>query len=455
MAKVIKLKKGYNIVIKGKVVSEYLDIPQPATFAIKPTDFEDIAPIPKLLVNEGTKVKAGDALFYDKDRPDMLFTAPVSGEVIEIRRGDQRRITEVIIKADKQIEYKSFKKADPNGLDREKIIQYLLGSGLWQAIIQRPYGIIANPEDTPKSIFISTFDTSPLAPDKDVLVKGKGAIFQAGLDALRKLTEGKIYLNLYHDRPHAVEFEEAKGVEINYFSGPHPTGNVGVQIHHLDPIKKGEIVWHVDPLDILTIGTLFMEGKYVPERIIDFAGPGLKATGFFKTYIGACVENVVKDNLIKKKTRIISGNVLTGKTIEANGFLGYYDHLVTVIPEGDEHEFLGWLLPSYPRPSISKSFISGWLATMGLDESYNVNTNMHGEERAFVVSGQYESVLPMDLYPVHLIKSIMYKDFDQMEGLGIYEVIEEDLALCEFVCTSKIDVQEILREGLDLMRKEG
>ncbi len=452
-----KFRRGLDIHIKGKAEIILDTKCQVSTFAVKPTDFLTIRPIPKLSVSVGDKVKAGDPIFYDKPNPSLLYTSPVSGEVTEIKRGEKRAIDKVVIKADAEIQYKDFGAKDPLTSSKEEIVKLLKESGVWQSIRQRPFGIVADPDDQPKSIFISCFDTAPLAVDYDFLIDGKADIFQAGLEALKKLTEGKVHLGLNGDakyKPSEV-FKNAKGVQINYYKGAHPAGNVGVHIHHIDPVKKGDVVWYLTPQQVITIGRLFLEGKYNAERVIALAGPEVKYPKYYKTFIGASVKEMIHDNLLSEDVRIISGNVLTGTKIEADGYVGYYDNLVSVILEGNSDEFLGWLMPSFKRPSASRSFISGWLAAMNVKNHFRVRTGMYGEERPFVLTGQFEKVLPMDIYPMYLIKSIMYRDFEEMEGLGIYEVVEEDIALCEFVDCSKTNLQEILREGLEIIRKDG
>jgi len=336
-------------------------------------------------------------------------------------------------------------------LTSNEIIEKLLISGCWPYIRQRPYGIVANSKDKPKSIFISGFDTAPLAPDLDFSVKGEESAFQAGICALSKLTEGKIHLNLNSDYPASFVFTKCEKVQVNYFSGPHPAGNVGVQINHLEPINKGEMVWVVNPLDVIIIGHLFLKGVYDASKVVTLAGSEVLKPKYYKVINGVSIKNIVQGNISPNhQVRYISGNVLTGKKILSDGFIGFYDNMITVIPEGNQFEFLGWALPGFNKFSASKTFFS-WLTP---DKKYRLNTNLNGGERAFVITGQYEKLVPMDIYPVHLIKSIIAKDIDKMEQLGIYEVVEEDLALCEFACTSKIEVQTILRDGIDLMIKE-
>ncbi len=448
MSKVIKIKKGLDIRLKGKAEKIVLKDETTGLFAVKPVDFFNIRP--KLTVKVGDQVKAGTVLFYNKYMPDVRFTSPVSGIVKAINRGERRAILEVVIEAGKETEYEPFLKADPSSLSREQVTDNLLKSGLWPFIRQRPYGIIANPQTTPKSIFISAFDTSPLAPDYDFIVQGNNEAFQAGIDALSRLTDGKVHLNVNADYPPSDVFTKARNVQMNRFTGPHPAGNVGVQIHHLDPVHKNSMVWTVNPQDVITIGRLFMKGVYDASRIVALAGSEVLNPRYYKTMIGASIKNLAANNIREGNLRYISGGPLTGKRIPFDGYLGFYDSLFTILPEGNNHEFLGWALPGFDKFSASRAFFS-WINT---DREYVIDTNYHGGERAYVMTGQYEKVLPMDILPVHLIKSILVEDIDRMENLGIYEVIEEDLALCEFVCTSKIEVQSVIRQGIELMIKE-
>ncbi|MGE0077285.1 MAG: Na(+)-translocating NADH-quinone reductase subunit A [Bacteroidales bacterium] len=451
MSKVIKIKKGLNIPLEGLPEKVLTKADMAETYSVKPTDFPDITP--KLNVQVGDLVKAGSPLFHDKNKTDIVFCSPVSGEVVEIRRGDRRVILEVVVKPTESIDYEQFDISDPTSLAKEQITSLLLKSGTWPYIRQRPYGIIANPTDTPKAIYISCFDTAPLAPDMDFSVNGEGEAFQAGIDALQKLTTGKIHLGLNADFPASAVFAKAKGVEYHYFTGPHPTGNVGVQIHHINPINKGDIVWVVNPLDVIIIGRLFTKGVYDATKVVALAGSEVKKPRYYRIISGARVDSIVKDNLTNSDVtpRIISGNVLTGtKLDDAIGFVGFYDNMITVIPEGNHHEFLGWMAPGFNKFSASRTFMSKFLPS----KIYKLDTNFNGAERAYVLTGQYEKVLPMNIYPVYLIKAILANDIDKMEQLGIYEVVEEDLALCEYICTSKIEVQEILRSGIDSMIKE-
>lgn len=453
MSKQIKIKRGLDIKLVGEAEHVISDLPLPETFAIKPPNFIGIAP--KLLVKQGDEVQAGTPLFNDKNDEAIKFCSPVSGEVIDIVRGEKRKILEIKILADKSITYVDFGKTNPVELNREDIIRVLLNSGIWPLIRQRPFGIIANPSAKPKSIFISAFDSNPLAPDYNFILERKDQEFQTGLNALRKLTDGKVHLNIHADITSSQVLLNAKGVEINTISGPHPAGNVGVQIHHIDPINKGEIVWYINPQDVAIIGTLFMEGKFDAAKVIALTGSQIKTPKYYKTIIGSAVKNIIADGQLKeidgkRINRIISGNVLTGRQIASDGYLGFYDSQITVIPEGNEPEFMGWLAPGFNKFSLSRTFFS-WLTP---NKKHDLNTNLHGEERPFVVTGEYEKVFPMDIYPVQLLKSILIEDIELMENLGIYEVVEEDFALCEFVCTSKIESQDIIRRGLEIIRKE-
>lgn len=445
----IKIKKGLDIKLAGEAAKLITTLPLPETFALKPGDFTGLTP--KLLVKEGDEVLAGSPLFYDKNNEAIRFCAPVSGEVIDIVRGDKRKILEIKILADKETRHVVFNKADPNTLGREQVTEALLNSGAWPFIRQRPFGIVANPADNPKSIFISAFDSNPLAPDMDLVMAGNENHFQTGLNALQKLTDGKIHLNVKTTGTPAPAFINATGVQLNRISGPHPAGNVGVQIHHIDPVNKGEAVWYINPQDVVIIGKLFNEGRLDASRVIALAGSPVIEPKYYKTVVGCAIKNILSDGGLKDgEHRIISGNVLSGIQIPAAGYLSFYDTQLTVIPEGHAFEFMGWLAPGLDKFSTSRTFFS-WLSP---NKEHNIDTNLHGEERPFVMTGEYEKVFPMDIYPVQLLKSILIEDIDMMEKLGIYEVVEEDFALCEFVCTSKIRSQEIIRRGLDIVRRE-
>ncbi|MFP4556773.1 MAG: Na(+)-translocating NADH-quinone reductase subunit A [Bacteroidales bacterium] len=450
MPKVYKIRKGLNIPLKGEAEKVFTRAEQAESYAVKPIDFSGLTP--KLSVKEGDKVKAGSPVYFDKHNPDILFTSPVSGEIHLVKRGERRKILEITINPDTEQQYEDFGKDDPKSLTRDDVVAKMLKSGIWPVLKQRPYAIVANPADTPKSIHISAFDTAPLSPDLDFAVKDEAEAFQTGIDALSKLTSGKIHLNVNADFPPSSVFAKAKGVQLNHFTGPHPAGNVGIQIHHIDSINKGDIVWTINPQDVIILGRLFKKGIYDATKVIALAGSEVTKPRYFILKTGASIANIIQDNInnIPEKLRFISGNVLTGKKIDKNGYLGFYDNMISVIPEGDYYEFFGWAAPGFGKFSMSRAFFS-WLMP---GKKYRLDTNYHGGERAYVVTGQYEKVLPMDIYPVHLVKAILADDIDKMENLGIYEVAEEDFALCEYVCTSKTEVQAIIRNGIELMIKE-
>jgi Na+-transporting NADH:ubiquinone oxidoreductase subunit A len=450
MSKVIKIRKGLNINLKGKAEKILVKAAPSDRYAVKPTDFPGLTP--KMLLKEGDAVKAGTALFMDKNRPEVLFASPVSGIVEAVVRGEKRCILEVVVKADGQAAAEDFLPSKPSVLTKEAITEYLLAGGVWPFIRQRPYAIVANPQDTPKSIFISCFDTAPLAPDYDYIFQNVDPDFQTGIDTLAKLTSGKVHLCVNTDFPPAANFAKAKNVEIHEFSGPHPAGNVGVQIHHVDPVNKGETVWCVNPQDVSVIGRLMNKAEYDVSKTVVLCGSQVNAPRYYKVKGGCCMTAFAENIETRRATslRYISGNVLTGTHVASDGYLGFYDSQVTVIPEGDYYEFLGWAMPGLGKYSAGRTFFSGF----GSNGDYNLDTNMHGARRALVMTGQYERVFPMDIYPEHLVKAILAGEIEKMEQLGIYEVAEEDFALCEFVCTSKTEVQSIIREGIDMMIKE-
>ena len=453
MSKIIKLKKGFDINLAGKAEKSISDAPQPETFALKPTDFVGMSR-PKLLVGEGDNVKAGTPVLYDKLHEDVMYCAPVSGEIVEVKRGAKRRILEIKILADKEMAYESFPMhnvSDIANLGKDEAKALMLKGGVWPNIIQRPYGIVANENDTPKAIFISAFDSHPLAGDYAYTLKGQEKEFQAGIDILKKFTDGRIHLNHDADAEVSTVFANIQNVQHNKFSGSHPAGNVGVQIHHLDPMNKGEVAWTVSPYGVAQIGKLFLEGKYDASKQIALAGSEVKKPQYYSTYTGASINKMVADNVKQDHVRYISGNVLTGEKIESDGYVGFYHNVVSVIPEGDYEEAFGWILPSTNKLSFHKAF--GLFSFMnGSKKEYVLDTNQRGEKRAFVMTGAFEKVIPMDIYFDYLFKAILSEDFDNIEALGIYELVEEDVALCEFIDVSKHDLQDILREGLTLIQ---
>ena len=443
MSQDIRIKRGVDIKLVGKAEKMFANVPQAKMFALRPDDFHGITP--KLSVKVGAKVKAGDTLFYSKYDDRIKFTTPVSGEVVEIVRGAKRKILEVKVLVDSEITYKEFQVKDST---KEDVTEILLESGAWAFIKQRPYDVIANPSDKPKAIFISGYNSAPLAADYDFALQGKEKSLQKGIDIMSKLTNGKVHLSVNGSQKSSV-FQNISGVELHNVTGPHPAGNVGVQIHHIDPVNKGERVWTVTPHDLVIIGDLFLTGKFNAERVVAVTGSEVKQPRYVKTFAGMCLENILKDNIKGDDVRVISGGPLTGTKTAVDGYLGYYDNQITVLPEGKKHRFFGWVPWTY-----NDIFSMAGSSFASISKEYVMDTNKNGETRGFVVTGEMEKVFPFDIYPMYLIKSIMYNDIGEMEAQGIYEVAPEDFALAEVINTSKIDIQEIVRGGLDLMIKE-
>ena len=448
-----RLYRGFDIKLAGTPLSQEIKNVPVTRFAMQPKNFIGMAPIPKLVVNIGDEVKAGQPIYFDKTRPEVMYVAPVSGEFIELNRAEKRSIAEIVILADKDQQYKTLEAPELKSATREDIQSFLLANGGWPLIKQRPFNIIPDSNEPPSNIFISTFDTAPLAVDLNLTVKGKEAAFQKGVDVLNTLTNGTVFLGLdgRPDKDPSTAFLHATGVQKHWFNGPHPAGNVGIQIHHIHPISSTMKVWTVSVQNVITIGNMWLEGRYDSERIISLSGSELKAPSYVKTHEGANIGELLAGQFNTGEHRIISGDVLSGQAKSKKQFLNSQDNQLTVIKEGRYNEMFGWLVPSVPKPSISKTF-PGFLLS---DTVYEADTNTHGERRAFVVTGQYEKVMPMDIYPQALMKAILSNDFESMEGLGIRELVEEDIALCEFVCTSKMPLQKILREGLETVREQG
>ncbi len=447
MSKDIKIKKGLDIKLVGSAEKTVEQAIISNFCTIRPEDFHSVTP--KLVARADTQVKAGDVLFFDKDNEDVKYVSPVSGKVVEIERGPRRRIDAIKIQADKEQSFKDFGKFDM-GSKPETLKAYLLETGCWPFIKQRPYDVVANPKGTPKAIFISGHDTAPLAADFDFVLKGKEAELQAAVTALSKLTEGKVHIGINSKSSPLFDLKDAS---IHMVSGPHPSGNVGTHINKISPINKGETVWTVNAADLVIIGELLLTGKFNAERIVALVGSSVKKPRYFKTKIGSEVSTMLYDNGVDKdgNDRIISGNVLSGKQVNPDGNLGYYSNLISVIPEGDDYEFFGWNKPVFDKISPSRALTFSWMQP---NKKYNLDTNTNGEHRAFVVTGSYEEVFPLDIYPMQILKACMYEDLDEMEALGMYEVAPEDFALTEFICVSKQPHQQIIRNGLDLMLKE-
>lgn len=451
MSKTVKLRKGLDIRLIGEANKVRSELVLPKTISIKPADFHGM--IPKMVVKEGDQVKAGTCVFYDKYNESVKCVSPVSGTVQAVVRGEKRRIMEIIITADAEIQYESAAPVDVSTLSSEEVKSRMLASGLWMYIKQRPIDVVADPNNAPKAIFVSAFDSAPLAPDFDYVLHGKNKEFQEGLNALSKLTSGSVHLTLNGKSPADASFTEASGVQKNKIYGKHPAGNVGTQIHHIDPINKGEFVWTVNAQDVAIIGRYFLTGKYDARRTIALTGSEVRDPHYYEVISGGNISHVLDGQVTSDNVRVISGNVLTGDKISADGYLGFYHNQITVIPEGNQLKFAltkGWMGPGFDKFSNSRLFPTFLLP----GKKFRLDTNTNGEERAFVVTGEMDRVFPFDILPMQLVKAAITDDIDGMEALGIYEVAPEDFALCEYVCTSKIDIQDKIRQGLDLIQKE-
>ena len=437
----VKLKRGLDIKLKGCAERKVVDAASCEVVALVPDDFYGI--VPKLLVREGDAVKIGTPVFYDKNHPEVKVVSPVCGEVKAVNRGERRKIMSV------EIALSGEQNQEEIDAPKEDVFKILLETGLFAFFKQRPYDIVADPNSKPKSIFISAFDSAPLAPDYDFVLADEKAYFQKGVDELAKLSE--VYVGV---RANSI-FADVQNAKVTAFDGPHPAGNVGVQINHLNPINKGEVVWVVNPADVAIIGKYFATGKLDFTRIVALAGSEVKNPCYVRAMLGAPISAVVNGNVNKDRTlRYINGNPLSGVQTAENAYLSAVAHQVTVIPEGDDvNEMLGWIAPRFSQFSVSRSYFS-WLRNLFCKQGYTLDARVKGGERHMIMSGEYDSVLPMDILPEYLIKAIIAWDIDKMEALGIYEVAPEDFALCEFVDSSKLELQHIVRKGLDDLREE-
>ncbi len=447
MHRVVKISKGLDIKLKGAPANEMTAIEPAKLYALMPADFTRITP--KVVVKPEDTVKAGDALFVDKNAPELRFVSPVSGKVIAVNRGERRRVLSVVVESDGKFESVEYKAKDVFSLSADDVKTALLEAGLFAFIRQRPYDVIASPGDTPRAIFVSAFDSKPLAVDFEVALKGNEDDFQAGLDALSRISP--VFLNVNVNQT-AAALSVAKNVTTTAFKGPHPAGNVGVQINRIAPVNKGEIVWTIGAEEVIFIGRLFNKGKIDFTRTVALVGSEVKNPSYSKMILGAQITNLLNGRLNEEnELRIIDGNVLTGKKTTADSFLGAFSNEVSVIPEiygGDE--MLGWIAPRFSMFSTSRSYFS-WLFPK---RNYVFDARIKGGERHMIMSNEYDKVFPMDIYPEYLIKAIITGNIDKMEELGIYEVAPEDFALCEFVDSSKLELQRIVREGLDKLRAE-
>ena len=503
MSETITIRKGLDIPIGGVAEKRLTDARSITTYAVKPTDY--IGLTPRLLVEEGDTVAIGDALFCDKNDERIRFTSPVSGHVKAIVRGEKRKLLELVVETD----FKSASTQKPPQT-ADEIKATMLKCGLWTALRQRPFGTVASPDDKPKAIFVSAFSSAPLAPDYDFIMQGKEDWLKKGLEALTQLTEGMVHVcfrpeqrlaksldcfgkSLFESPLPPLKGESAKRqsdvsrpksagqlnncqLTTHYIKGPHPSGNIGTQIAHIDPINKGEIVWTINLQDVAVLGELVATGVYNPEKVIAVAGPIIKDPQYYRVKAGACLAEITKAQLLNHdypkmdandatmENRVISGDILSGTQIAADGFLGAYDDLVSILPEGDYYDFMGWLMPGFRKYSFSRTFLSGFMPKSTFrplgrklprfENFWKFDTNTHGDERPLVFTGNFERVFPFDIFPTQLIKACIIGDIELMENLGIYEVEPEDFALCEFIDTSKTDIQAIVREALEKLRKE-
>ena len=447
MHRVVKISKGLNINLKGAPAQELTAVETPKYYALMPADFTRVTP--KVVVKPEDVVKAGEPLFVDKSIPELQFVSPVSGKVVAVNRGERRRVLSVVVESDGKFESVEYKAKDVLSLSADDVKADLLKAGLFAFVRQRPYDVIADPKDTPRAIYVSAFDTKPLAVSFEMALKGNEEDFQVGLDALSRIAP--VHLGICKCQK-STALTVAKNVQTTVFVGPHPAGNVGVQINKTAPINKGEIVWTIGAEEVIFIGRLFNKGKVDFTRTIALAGSEVKNPSYSKVVLGAQLENLLKGRLEDKyENRIIDGNVLTGKKTTADGLLGAFSTEVTVIPEiMNDADMLGWAMPRFGMYSTSRSYFS-WLCPK---RKYTIDARIKGGERHMIMSNEYDKVFPMDIYPEYLLKAIITGNIDKMEQLGIYEVAPEDFALCEFVDSSKLELQRIVREGLDKLRAE-
>ena len=447
MANLFKLRKGLDINLQGKAEKKKLKLKSNGKYALLPDCFEGV--VPKVVVKEGDKVKAGDALFINKNCQEMKFASPVSGTVTAVERGERRKVLAVKVQADATQVFTDFGVKDVASLTGEQVKEALLEAGLFGYINQLPYDVVTTPDTTPKAIFVSALRDKPLAADFEFELQGQEKEWQAGLTALSKMAKTCLGIGA---RQTSAALTSAKDVEVNVFDGPCPAGNVGVQINHVSPVNKGEVVWTVDPSAVIFFGRLFLTGKVDLHRTVALCGSEVKNPQYVEMLVGEELSTLLSNSYDEKhNVRIINGNVLTGRVTTKDGYLGAHSSEITVIPEGnDADEFAGWIMPRFKQFSINRSYFS-WLFGK---KAYALDARVKGGERHMIMSGEYDKVMPMDIYPEYLIKAIITGNIDKMEQLGIYEVSPEDFALAEFVDSSKLELQRIVREGLNMLRKE-
>ena len=441
MSKLIKLRKGLDVNLKGKAALETVSVKCPGEYALVPDDFTGMKP--KVVVNEGDTVLVGDALFVDKKHPEVKFVSPVSGTVTLVERGDRRKLLSVRVKSDGKQQSREF---DVKG----DIKAVLMESGMFAFFRQRPYDVVANPEDKPKAIFVSAFNSMPLSQDFSYVVKGQEEEFKAGIKALSAIAKVNLGINVAQSK---TFLNDVPNCEVTVFDGPAPAGNVGVQINHVDPINKGEVVWTIGAEEVIFVGRLMKTGRVDLTRTIAVAGSEVKKPAYATIKVGQKLDTLLQGQISDEASlRIINGNVMTGIKTSNDGYLAAHATEVNVIPEGDHaDEFMGWIMPRFNTFSTHRSYLS-WL--FGKKKEYVFDARVKGGERHMIMSGEYDKVFPMDIFAGYLIKAIITGDIDRQEALGIYEVAPEDFAIAEFVDSSKLELQRIVREGLDILRKE-
>lgn len=453
MKNTFKITKGLDLPIAGKAAHEVTSAGESENWSVNPKDYHGV--IPRLLVQVGDSVKAGSPIYCDKSRPEIQFVSPVSGIVADVVRGEKRKLLNILIKADSQTDYLHFPVRDPLSLSPELVREALLESGLWTLLKQRPYDVVADPQKTPRDIFVTGFDSGPLAPDYEFILKSQGSDFQKGLDALTRLTKGKVYLGL-SPACQAPELNQALRVEICHFEGPHPAGLVGVQINQIKPVNKGETVFTANALDVAAIGRFFGQGKVDLTRLVAVTGPMVRKPHYVRCKPGMPIQTILKGNLhTEAPLRFICGNALTGIRTNLDGYLSPQAHQITVLQEGEGiHEMFGWAMPRLNLFSFSKTYFTKLVRKLNPDKLFEPDTRILGGERSLIMSGEYEKVFPMDILPEHLVRACITGNVERQEALGIYEVAPEDFALCEYVCTSKTPVQEVIRIALDKLKIE-
>lgn len=450
MAEIIRLRKGLDINLLGTPAETVTELKVGGMVALCPDNFTGVTP--KVVVKEQQTVKAGEALFVDKNHPEVKFVSPVSGEVVAVNRGLRRKVLSIVVKPDAEQQFVEFGKKSVQSLSCEEVKSALIEAGMFGFFRQRPYDVIASPEDSPRGIFVSAFDSKPLAPNFELILKGNELDFQTGLSAIAKIAPTSLGVSYSQT---SAALLQAKNVDVYTFKGAHPAGNVGVQINHIKPINKGEVVWTIDPEAVIFIGRLFNLGHIDMTRIITVAGEKIEKPAYMKVVLGSQISDIVKGNLKEGNVRVINGNVLTGNKAALDDYLNAFANTVTAIPEGDDvNEFMGWIMPRFKEYSVSRTFFA-WLANIFCPKKqFSIDARIKGGERHMIMSGEYDKVFPMDIYPEYLVKAIITGNIDKMEAYGIYEVAPEDFALCEFVDSSKLELQRIVREGLDNLRAE-